>query len=232
MGTSFTLQIGDETGADPAQVAAAWYAASELLDAEAAWREIEALDLKIPAAQQFALMAELRKMVRGATRQILAAQAAGTPIAAIVDTYRAALGDAIALARNNLTGSPSVESLLAARAAIVGVFELVDLARAGGQPLDEVAAACARLDASFDLTWLGQAIERLPSGNRWQARARAQLASELRKLRQKLLHAGQDETPAAVGEARGVVDELKRNAPQDLAMLSAGLAEIKRLLAA
>ncbi len=229
MGTCFILQLGDETGAHPSQIAAAWYAASEMLDAEAAWHEIEALDLKIPAAQQFALMAALRQMVSGACRQILAAQAAGTPIATIVDTYRAAVGEAIAAAR---AGGQGVESLLAAQASIVGVFELVDLARAGKQPLEEVAAACARLDASFDLTWLGQAIDRLPSGNRWQARARAQLAGELRKLRQKLLQRSQSEAPAAVTEARGVVEELKRNAPQDLAMLSAGLAEIRRLLIA
>jgi len=120
--------------------------------------------------------------------------------------------------------------VLDASANIVGVFELVDLARAGDQPLAEVAAACARLDARLDLAWLGHAIGRLPAGNRWQARARAQLASELRKLWQALLLRGLGEIPSAAGEARGVVDELKRNAPQDLAMLSAGLSEIKRLL--
>lgn len=32
MGTCFTMQIGDETGADAAQIATAWYAASELLN--------------------------------------------------------------------------------------------------------------------------------------------------------------------------------------------------------
>ena len=229
MGTSFTLQIGDETGADLAQIVTAWYAASELLDAETLWGEIEALDLKIPAAQQMALMGSLREMIGAATRQILASQLAGATIAALVDTFGAAVGQAIATAR---AGQPAgnVAAVLDARANIVGVFELVDLARAGGQPLAEVAAACARLDARLDLAWLGHAIGRLPAGNRWQARARAQLASELRKLWQALLQRGLAETPSAAGEARGVVDELKRNAPQDLAMLSAGLSEIKRLL--
>ena len=229
MGTSFTLQIGDETGADLAQIVTAWYAASELLDAETLWGEIEALDLKIPAAQQMALMGSLREMIGAATRQILASQLAGATIAALVDTFGAAVAQAIATAR---AGQPAgnVAAVLDARANIVGVFELVDLARAGGQPLAEVAAACARLDARLDLAWLGHAIGRLPAGNRWQARARAQLASELRKLWQALLQRGLAETPSAAGEARGVVDELKRNAPQDLAMLSAGLSEIKRLL--
>ena len=70
MGTSFVVQAGDESGASAAEVATAWYAASELLGAEAAWREIEALDLKIPASQQFALMSQLRAMVGAATHVI------------------------------------------------------------------------------------------------------------------------------------------------------------------
>ena len=230
MGTNFTLQIGDETGADLTQIVTAWYAASELLDAEALWAEIEALDLKVPAAQQMALMSGLREMVAAATRQILASQMAAASIAAIVDTFGDAVGKAIATARSSQPEG-GVAPVLDARANIVGVFELVDLARVGGQPLAEVAAACARLDARLDLAWLGQAIGRLPAGNRWQARARAQLASELRKLWQALLQRGLAEMPSAAGEARGVVDELKHNAPQDLAMLSAGLSEIKRLLA-
>ena len=86
MGTCFTLQIGDETGADLTQIVTAWYAASELLDAESLWGEIEALDLKIPAAQQMALMVSLREMIGAATRQILASQMAGATIAALVDT--------------------------------------------------------------------------------------------------------------------------------------------------
>ena len=64
------------------------------------------------------------------------------------------------------------------------------------------------------------------------AHARAQLASELRKLRQHLLQPGLESPPTALADARSVIEELKRNPPQDLAMLSAGFAEIKRLLVA
>ena len=91
------------------------------------------------------------------------------------------------------------------------------------------AAACAKLDAGFDLAWLGNAIGNLPAGNRWQARARAQLASDLRAMRQSLLQRDIADA-SAMSAARSVIEELKRNAPQDLAMLSAGLIEIKRIL--
>jgi glutamate dehydrogenase len=60
MGTTFVMQVGDETGASPAQVAGAWYAASSVLDAEALWREIESLDLILRRGRQMALMAGLR----------------------------------------------------------------------------------------------------------------------------------------------------------------------------
>ena len=232
MGTCFTMQIGDETGADAAQIAAAWYAASELLNGEATWREIEALDLAIPAAQQQSLMVALRTMLGGATRQILAAKSTGTPIAAIIESYRAAIDKAVAAARKDLSGLQAVEALLGASASIIGVFELVDLAKATGKALEKVASTCAQLDASLDLAWLGAAIDRLPANNRWQARARVQLASEVRKLRQTLLQRSADGAEIVASEAHGVIDELKHNAPQDLAMLSAGLAEIKRILAA
>ena len=56
MGTSFALLLGDETGASLEAIVNAWYAASDLLGAEALWAEIEALDLKVPSAQQMALM--------------------------------------------------------------------------------------------------------------------------------------------------------------------------------
>ncbi len=232
MGTTFTMQLGDETGAHPAQVATAWYAVSELLGAETAWHEIEELDLKQPAAQQLVLMAELREMVSAATRQVLSSQKPDVTITAILNTYGDAVSEAIAAARQIQTNSGDAAAMLESRATIVGIFELVDLARASEKPLDEIAVACASLDASLDFSWFGAAISRLPASNRWQARARAQLASELRNLRQKLLQRSFGEPQVISTEARSVVDELKREAPQDLAMLSAGLAEIRRLLAA
>ncbi|MDR1936071.1 MAG: NAD-glutamate dehydrogenase [Candidatus Accumulibacter sp.] len=230
MGTTFTWQLGDETGADLQRLVPAWYAASELLDAEALWREIEALDLKIPSARQMALMMALRELVSDATRQILASRMAGAEIDEIVGVYRDAVAQAVAAARAGKEGVESIAALLEARPAIASVFELVDLARSGNRPLEEVAAACVKLDAGFDLAWLGHAIGNLPAGNRWQARARAQLSSDLRALRQTLLQRDGASDAQAMASVRGVIEDLKRNAPQDLAMLSASLVEIRNLL--
>ncbi|MDR3220641.1 MAG: NAD-glutamate dehydrogenase [Candidatus Accumulibacter sp.] len=229
MGTTFTQRLGDETGADLAHLVSAWYAASELLDAEALWREIEAFDLKIPSSRQMELMMALRDLVGVTARQILASRMADADIGEIIGAYGNAVSQAMAAARADKKGVASIAALLDARPDIARVFELADLARSGNRPLEEVAAACGKLDASFDLAWFGNAIGNLPAGNRWQARARAQLAGDLRALRRVLLQRGVADDASATGSARNVIEELKRNAPQDLAMLSAGLAEVRRL---
>ena len=105
--------------------------------------------------------------------------------------------------------------------------ELVDLAHASGKPFAAVVTASAQLDAQVDLPWLARAIARLPASNRWQARARAQLANELRTLRQTLLQRDAAALQEILPGVRSVIDEVKRNAPQDLAMISASLAEIR-----
>ncbi len=233
MGTTFTLQIGNETGAKLERIISAWYAASELLNAEALWHEIESLDLQIPSVRQIALMGALRAMVGGATLQILTAKRAQAGIADIVGLYGQTIAQAAAQARKGQHGLESIESLLDGRSGIINVFELVDLAHESKQTLETVTAACAKLDTALDFAWFGNAIGKLPAGNRWQARARAQLANELRTLRQTLLQRdGEKEPQESTVEAHKVIDELKRNAPQDLAMLSAGLAEIRRIMLA
>ena len=228
MGTSFVVQLSDETGADAAQVASAWFAASELIGAEAAWKAIEAQDLKLPAAQQMAMMGALRETVGAITQQILASpQTAGASISAIVERYRAAIAQAVATAHAGKNGDEALAALLEARASVIGSVELVDLAHASGRPIADVTTASAQLDASVDLPWLSRAIARLPASNRWQARARAQLANELRDLRRALLQRDAAALQAVLPGVRTVIDEVKRNAPQDLAMISASLAEIR-----
>jgi glutamate dehydrogenase len=228
MGTTFVMQVSEETAASPAQVVGAWYATSCVLDGEGLWRELESLDLVIDAARQMELMVGLRLMVTAATLLVLTQRDAS--IGQLVADYRAAAVECIAGIRGDKSGAQAVTALIDERTAVVAAFELVNLARACGYPLQEVASALSDLEAQIDLHWLGAAISRLPVGNRWQARARAQLTAELANLRQHLLRQLLGGGLPATAAARTVLDEIKSNEPQDLAMLSAGLAEIRRLL--
>ncbi|WP_300451538.1 NAD-glutamate dehydrogenase [Accumulibacter sp.] len=230
MGTTFVMQVADETGASAAQVAGAWYAASSVLDSETLWCEIEALDLIIDSARQTELMEGLRAMTLAATRRLLRQHLGGAAIGCLVADYRPAVGAAIDRVCHGKTGVPAVTALIEGRLAIVAAFDLVDLARACDQPIEVVASALNGLKAAIDLDWLANAVNRLPAGNRWQARARAQLSGDLAALRQHLVRQLLAGGLPATCEARAVLDEIQGNEPQDLAMLSAGVAEIRRLL--
>ncbi|MEF8715206.1 MAG: NAD-glutamate dehydrogenase [Accumulibacter sp.] len=230
MGTTFVLQLGDETGASAAQVAGAWYAASSVLDAETLWHEIESLDLVVDATRQLAWMTGLRAMLAAATPLVLTQHLRGTRLAQLMTEYGSAVATTIDRIRQGRSGAVAITALIDERAAIVAAFERVNLARACGYPLDDVTRALAVLEGQIDLDWLAAAVSRLPAGNRWQARARAQLGGELASLRQHLLRQVLGGSLPTTTEAGAVLDELKGNEPQDLAMLSAGLAEVRRLL--
>jgi glutamate dehydrogenase len=229
MGTTFVQLLADETGAQAAQVAAAWYAASRLLDGERLWHAIEALDLGLPAAEQMAMMAELRQLLTGLTRQALTRLRNGASIASLVAGYGKALAAQVANAEAGKEGADAVRAVLAARGVLVDSFALVDTATCAGREFACAVEARQRLAAELDLDWLAGAIDQLPQGNRWQARARAQLASELDVLRVLLLQLAIADSLPATTDAKAVIEELRANPPQDLAMLSAGLGELKRL---
>jgi len=238
MGTTFVTVVADETGADPARVVTAWYAASEVLDAETLWHGIEALDGQVPAATQLEWMGALRGLVAGLTRQLLArclmpsgCSADALPsIGRLVAEFRPAFIAQLAALRGAATGAEAVAAVLAAAPALAGVVGLVETAEEAGKSFAEVDAARAALAAELDLDWLAAAIELLPHGNRWQLRARAQLAADLEALRRAMLLQLLAGSSVPAAEGRAVLDELRANPPQDLAMLSAGLGELKRLV--
>lgn len=99
-----------------------------------------------------AQMVALRALVAAATREILAASTPGATIASLVETYRSAVAEALADAAQEQNGSAAVAAQLEARTAIVGVFELVDLARSTQRPLKDVASACARLSTRASIS--------------------------------------------------------------------------------
>ncbi|HNK04300.1 MAG TPA: NAD-glutamate dehydrogenase [Accumulibacter sp.] len=232
MGTTFVMRIGDETAASAAEVAAAWYATNRVLAAEEIWHELERLDGLLPASRQMELMANLRAMTGQVTRLLLVRLRSGVALGQIIDDYRQSAAEVIAELRGARRGVEAITALIEQRAAVIAVIELVNLTHITGHSLGEVKRGLERLAEQLDLDWLAAAIGRLPAGNRWQARARSQLAADLAALRQHLLRRVLADAQPPTDRAGAVVDELKGSEPQDLAMLSAGLAEIRRLVVA
>ena len=120
LGTTFVNRLCDDAAADVAPVAAAGFVASELLNAESFWQAIEALDLKLPADRQMALMGDLREMVEALTRRLLPRLMRGESMAAIIDACRPALAQALAQAQTGQAeGMDALCAVLAARKRIV-----------------------------------------------------------------------------------------------------------------
>jgi glutamate dehydrogenase len=206
--------------------------ANRVLAAEDLWHELEGLDGLVSATKQMELMANLRAMTGQVTRLLLARLRAGASLGGIIDDYRQPAADLMAALRGGRSGVDAIVALIEQRTAIIAVVELVNLAETSGHSLSEVKQGLEMLTGQLDLDWLAAAVGRLPAGNRWQARARSQLAADVAGLRQHLLLQLLAGTQTPTDKASVVVDELKGSEPQDLAMLSAGLAEIRRLVLA
>jgi glutamate dehydrogenase len=264
-GTSFAFRLGEETGASPPEIARAYTAAREIFGMRDLWAEIEALDTRVEAQTQTRMLLDGRKLVERATRWLLRNRRPPVDIAATVSYFseRAAeLSGRIPEllldgGRENLerTAEQLVEANvppeLAQRVAILGTMfsalDIVDVADATDQPVDEAAEVYFALGDRLRLYWLRSHVEDLPRDNRWRALARAALRDDLyaqqAELTAEILHASPDGLPTAerieawVDANRGLVDrtlqvltDINSSGAFNLATLSVALREIRNLI--
>jgi glutamate dehydrogenase len=196
-GMTFAFRLGEETGAAAPDIARAYSVAREVFDLRGLWGEIEALDNRIAAEVQLAMLLEGRKLVERATRWLVRNQPRPLDIAAAISYFApgaAMLGEAVprllvgsdrsALER---TAGEYVEAgvppELATRVAGLGkmfsALDIVEVAGARRASIEDVAAVYYALGGHLQLHWLRDQITTLPRENRWQALARAALRDEL-----------------------------------------------------
>ena len=72
MGPTFVQRAQEETAAAPARIARAYTAAREIFDMRDTWAQIEALDHRVPAKLQYAMMYETSRLLRHATYWLIA----------------------------------------------------------------------------------------------------------------------------------------------------------------
>ena len=71
MGPAFVSRAQDDTGAPPARIARAYTAGREIFDMRDVWARIEALDNRVPAKLQYAMMYETARLLRHVTYWLL-----------------------------------------------------------------------------------------------------------------------------------------------------------------
>ncbi len=257
-GTTFAFRLGDETGAGADDIARAYAVAREVFGLRGLWAEIEALDGRVPAATQTAMLLRARILLERATRWLLRNRRRPIDIAAAVARYAAGAA-VLAEALPTLLGPSEVEaararaarfeevgvpSELAQRVAhlelLVPTLDLVEIAAAAEVDVAAAAAVYFALGARLELHWLRDRIVDLPRETRWEAMARAALRddvySEQAGLTAEVLRAGADverwqaENASAIERSLQVLADIRSGGALDLARLSVAVREIRNLI--
>ena len=196
-GITFAFRLGEETGADDADIARAYLVAREVYGMNGAWDAIEALDNVVGAEVQISMLRETRKLVERAARWLLRNRprpldverdighfAAGT--AALrrglrdlaTDASRAAIDSGAS--RLVERGVPEALALeVASGNDLFSALDVVEVAKGAGISVEEAASVYFALSEKLDLRWLRDEIAALPRENRWQALSRAALRDDL-----------------------------------------------------
>ena len=257
-GTTFAFRLGDETGAGADDIARAYTAARETFGLLGLWGEIEALDGRVPAETQIAMLLRARVLLERATRWLLRNRRRPLDIAATVGRYRqgaAALGARVpallgpseleaARAKGASFARAGVPAELALRVAhieaLVPTLELVEIAAAAELEIAEAAEVYFALGARLELHWLRDRIVDLPRETRWEAMARAALRddvySEQAGLTAEVLRSGAGverwltQNRAAVERSLQVLADIRSAGTLDLARLSVAVREMRNLI--
>ncbi|HEU5143503.1 MAG TPA: NAD-glutamate dehydrogenase domain-containing protein, partial [Solirubrobacterales bacterium] len=196
-GTTFLFRLGDETGAAPDEIARAYTAAREVTGLRELWAAIEALDGKVPAKTQTAMLLRSRILLERTTRWLLRHRRRPLDIAETVERYAAGAA-AVAEALPALLGASALEEAKGRAKALtddgvpaelagyvsrllslVPAPDLVEIAAASGLDVTSVAETYFALGERLELQWLRDRIVGLPRDTRWAAMARAALRDDV-----------------------------------------------------
>ncbi|MFP4209359.1 MAG: NAD-glutamate dehydrogenase [Wenzhouxiangella sp.] len=198
MGAHFATRIREDTGADSATMAKAYTVAREVFRARDYWARIEALDNRVPAAQQTEAMLEMWNLLRQATRRLIALPGGrDIDISSKVSRFAPGLADyeaqlpelldeelcAQLAERREALVAEGFPAELAARVTALRylqpALDIVDEAAGQDLPVARVAAIYFGLIDRLCLKWLRSQIEQLPVERQWHAHARGNLRDTL-----------------------------------------------------
>ena len=196
-GITFAFRLGEETGADDADIARAYLVAREVYGMRETWEAIEALDNAVGADVQTEMLLETRKLVERGARWLLRNRPRPLDVARDIGHFgsgvtalRRRLRDVVAessraaidAARDGLVGRGVPEALaleVASGNELLAALDVVEVASGAGIAVEEAASVYFALGEALDLHWLRDQVAALPRDNRWQALSRAALRDDL-----------------------------------------------------
>ncbi|MGB0670252.1 MAG: NAD-glutamate dehydrogenase [Rhodospirillales bacterium] len=197
MGETFVTRFMEKTGLGPVPIAKAFLITAEVYDIENLWDAVDALDNKVPAAQQTAMLRDIQHLVDWSTLWFLRNGKAGLDIGAHVKDFRGGIAElsgnlAKALPTHYLEdlktrGRPYTEQgvpeALAQRiSGLVNLFSATDIVRLAAKrkwPVTEVGAYYYATGTRFRMGRLRAAADSLDVQSHWQRLAVDALIEEI-----------------------------------------------------
>ncbi len=215
MGINFCLRLMEATGSSASQVARAYVTARDIYRLEDYWQSVEDLDYRVPADLQMALMTQMMRRVRRATRWFLRNRRSHLNPAQEITCFGPVIQRLIEGVPARLRGEAKTEweqafeklseqgvpERLAKRAAIpAGLYAglgMVEAAEQSGADILKVADVHLALGERLGLHWFANQIAEARVETYWQAMAREafmdDLESQMRVLSVSLIRlAGED----------------------------------------
>lgn len=253
MGISFVQRFSEENNASAADVARAYWIADALLDGEARFQALQALDNRLPAKVQMRLMADVARLMNRVARQLLRNKRPFGDIGKIIEHYRQGVADfmqqlpervradehpSVAERESELRGygvfSEEEAAVLARLPFAENVLSVLDLAEESGKPVATVAKAYFMLSERLNMSWIYRAIASLPRDNIWQNQACLAVREDAQNihlaLARSFLNADNSaQTAENIAAARAQIADMQRYGQTDLAMLSALMRNLARI---
>ncbi|MCO7246662.1 NAD-glutamate dehydrogenase [Halomonas sp. Mc5H-6] len=189
MGIVFVRRLMDSTGAGRADIARAYVVARDSFNLHSLWAQLEALDNQVPNHVQYAMMLDVMRMVRRATRWFLR-QHMGLSTQDTIEYFRPRLaqlqegiGELLSgeeqaawqqrYAELQSAGVPdTLASTVAAAPSLYAGLGIIQAARATNEKPQRVAEVFYEIGSRLELPWMIQQVTQLEVRDAWQAQAR------------------------------------------------------------
>ena len=255
MGSTFCNYLQEEMGAEAGDMARAFTAACDIIDAQSLWSELDRVTLVLNYKQSMELHKNIQTLLEDLTLWLLSRHQ-GEPIQTMVDQYQKPMADYYAQLANLLPHGAAhrinaqadelkangIEVSISMRLCqLEFVYHGLDVAQVASRCGTEVITAAQTwydLYERFQGEWLNQAIANLPSQDPWQRKARASLKQEfedsLAQLTQTVISSDQSQAwdtrnQDLIERCLSIFAELQNSTNTNLAMLSVAVREIAKL---
>ena len=255
MGSTFNNYLQEEMGAESGDIARAFTAACDIIDAQSLWSELDRVTLILNYTQSMELHKNIQTLLEDLTLWLLSRHP-GEPIQTMVDQYQKPMADyyvgltkllpngaaqRINAHADELTTNGIEESISQRLSQLEFLYHGLDVAQVASQCSTKVTTAAQTWYALYERLqgdWLNQAIANLPSQDQWQRKARASLKQEfeasLAQLTQAVIASDQSQAwdlrnHDLIERCLSIFSELQSNTNINLAMLSVAVREIAKL---